>query len=156
MTEKSSNIPINQISHTLVTNPIYDGPVYESVLTHFEALTANTQQTNYEKSKTATELSDHNIPSMQSTPGTTHSAPVRYVDHPIQMSKIHLENDCNDGSISPIPAAENEQTTHLASIVPDNRSTEVTINSTAEETYTLMNPAGALTLSAGWKEQEQN
>lgn len=156
MTEKSSNRPINQISHTLVTNPIYDGPVYESVLTHFEALTANTQQTNYEKSETATELSNHNIFSMQSIPDTTHSAPVRYVDRPVQMSKIHLENNRNDGSTSPIQATENEQITHLANIVLDNRSTEVTINSAAEETYTLMNPAGTVTLSAGWKEQEQN
>ena len=142
--------------------------MYESVLPHFETLTVNTQQTNFEKSET--ELSDH-ASSIQSTTDSNHSTPIRYVDHPIQLSQLHTESDRNFTDdpplILPIQAAENEQSAHPASvaIASDNRKeiftssseTKITIDSTAEEAYTLMNPVGTLTLSlsAGWDEQQQ-
>ena len=140
--------------------------MYESVLPHFEALNANAQQTNFEKSET--ELSDR-ASSIQSTADSNHSTPVRYVDHPIQLSQLHTESDRNftDGPslILPIQAAENEQSAHAASVGSDNRKEistsssekKITIDSTAEEAYTLMNPAGTLilSLSAGWEEQQQ-
>ena len=138
--------------------------MYESVLPHFEALTANTQQTNIEKSET--ELSDHTS-SAPSTPDITQSNSVRYVDHPIQLSHLCIDQmvtDCDD--CSQPAATENEQSTHLKSVVTDNQmemftfnsEAQVTTPSTAEETYTLMNPAGTLTLSlsAGWEERQRN
>ena len=138
--------------------------MYESVLPHLEALTANTQQTNNKRSEA--ELSDHTSSTL-STSDITQSNSVRYVDHPIQLSHLCVdqnESDC-DGC-SPPAATENEHGTHLRRVVIDNQmemftsnsETQVTIPSTAEETYTLMSPAGTLTLSlnAGWEEQQQN
>ena len=138
--------------------------MYESVLPHFEALTTNAQQTDIEKSES--ELSDHTS-SVPSIPDITQSNSVRYVDRHIQLSHLcidHNESDC-DGC-SPPAATGNEQRSHFTSIVSDNRmeiftsnsETQVTTPSTAEETYTLMNPARTLTLSlsAGWEEQQQN
>ena len=138
--------------------------MYESVLPHFDALIANTQQTNVEKSET--ELSDHTS-SAPSTPDITQSNSVRYVDHPIQLSHLCIdknESDCDD--CSPPAATGNEQRSHLRSIVTDNQmgmftsnsEKQVTTPSTAEESYTFMNPAGTLTLSlsAGWEEQQLN
>ena len=130
----------------LVTNPIYDGPVYESVFPHFETVTANTQQNNIEPPET--ESSDHTF-SAPSTPDTTQSNSARYVDNPLQLS-----DHCID-SPSTVTATESEQFT---SVVSDNQKamftsnhseTQVTINYAAasEETYTVMNPAGTLTLS---------
>ena len=36
---KGSSLTATQVTHSLVHNPIYDGPVYESVQTHFDSLT---------------------------------------------------------------------------------------------------------------------
>ena len=138
--------------------------MYESVLPHFEALAANTQQTNNKQSEA--EFSDHTS-SAPSTSDISQSNSVRYVEHPIQLSHLCVdqnESDC-DGC-SPPAATGNEHGTHLGKVVVDNQmemftsnsETQVTIPSTAEETYTLMSPADTLTLSlsAGWEEQQQN
>ena len=138
--------------------------MYESVLPQFEALTTNARQSNIEKSET--EFSDHTS-SAPSTPDSNQSNSVRYVDHHIQLSHLCIdqnESDC-DGC-SPPAATRNEQRTHLTSVVVDNQmemftsnsETQATTPSTVEDTYTLMNPAGTLTLSlsAGWEEQQRN
>ena len=63
-------------------------------------------------------------------------------------------------------ATGNEQRAHLTRVVTDNRmemftsnsETQIITPSTVEETYTLMSPAGTLTLSlsADWEEQQRN
>ena len=138
--------------------------MYESVLPQFEALTTNAHQSNIEKSET--ELSDHTS-STPSTPDVTQSNSVRYVNHHIQLSHLCIdqnESDC-DGC-SPSVATGNEQRAHLTRVVADNRmemftsnsETQIITPSTVEETYTLMSPAGTLTLSlsADWEEQQRN
>ena len=88
MTEKTFDESTNRVQNAMVHNPIYDGPVYESVQPHFDSLSSVTKQ----------DLSSSNTSACNSPPpgGCTSTPPntlqlqsnqqanVRYLDRPIQ------------------------------------------------------------------------
>lgn len=80
------------IQNAMVHNPIYDGPVYESVQAQFESLTSTTQQ--------VAGISVCN--SQPSTPTTTSENSVRYTDPPVQVPKIGSNSFASNTS-APVP-----------------------------------------------------
>ena len=67
------------VCNVMVHNPIYDGPVYESVQGQFESLNSNTLLTEG--------TTDNSCNSQSSTPTTVSDNTVRYTDPPVQRSK---------------------------------------------------------------------
>ena len=105
----------NNVCNAMVHNPIYDGPVYESVQQQFETLTATTLR--------AARMTDSdnsvNQPcnSQPSTP-TSSEKSVRYVDPPVQLpkmrSKSFVSNDHAHASTSASDAANIPRSTSVS------------------------------------------
>ena len=109
-------VSANSVCNAMVHNPIYDGPVYESVQRQFDTLTSTTLRAA-QTSDSDTSLNQH-CSSQLSTP-TSSEKSVRYVEQPVQppkpRSKSFASNDHSHTSISACAAA----------IVP--RSTSVSV-----------------------------
>lgn len=84
MSNLGKNTNTNTVQHAMVHNPIYDGPVYESVLhSHFDALALAT--TNVSNSQQTPELDYRE---------TSESPPAdRYVEQPLNQSQNVLGSE---------------------------------------------------------------
>lgn len=77
--EKNFNISTNQVCRTMVHNPIYDGPVYESVPSQFETPTTTSLQAAFQDSAQDT---------------------IRYTDQPSQPQKRSLSSNAHAHSLA--------------------------------------------------------
>ena len=82
---KALNVSTNRMQNAMVHNPIYDGPVYESVQRHFDTLTATVKQ---DLSLSNTSASDSPRPGSSTPPyvGSNNNSQkmICYLDRPIQ------------------------------------------------------------------------
>lgn len=99
----------------MVHNPIYDGPVYESVQRQFDTLTSTILQAS-QTSDSDTSLNQRC--NSQSSTSTSSEKSVRYVDQPIQppkpRSKSFASNDHSHSSISAYDAANVPRSTSVS------------------------------------------
>ena len=98
---KALNISTNRMQNAMVHNPIYDGPVYESVQPHFDTLTATVKQ-----DLTFSNTSASNSPPRSSSPSNTGSEnsshkTVRYLDQPIQPRSLSLSHPSTPDNSNP-------------------------------------------------------
>ena len=98
---KTLNVSTNRMQNAMVHNPIYDGPVYESVQPHFDTLTATVKQ-----DLSLSNTSASNSPPRSSTPPNTGSANnsqrmVRYLDQPIQLRSQSLSHPSTPDNNNP-------------------------------------------------------
>ena len=101
LTGKALNITTNRMQNAMVHNPIYDGPVYESVQPHFDTLTASVKQ-----DLSLSNTSASNDPPGSSTPpsaGCSDSSQkmVRYLDQPIQPRSQSLSQPSTPDNSNP-------------------------------------------------------
>lgn len=92
-TEKNFDQSTNRVQNAMVHNPIYDGPVYESVQPHFDSLTSVTKQ---DLSSSNTSACNSPPPSCStSTPpntlGNSSQGIVRYLDRPVHSIQPHAQ-----------------------------------------------------------------
>lgn len=98
---KTLNVSTNRMQNAMVHNPIYDGPVYESVQPHFDTLTATVKQ-----DLSLSNTSASNSPPRSSTPPNTGSGNnsqrmVRYLDQPIQLRSQSLSHPSTPDNNNP-------------------------------------------------------
>ena len=98
---KTLNVSTNRMQNAMVHNPIYDGPVYESVQPHFDTLTATVKQ-----DLSLSNTSASNSPPRSSTPpntGSTNNSQrmVRYLDQPIQLRSQSLSHPSTPDNNNP-------------------------------------------------------
>ena len=104
----------------MVQNPIYDGPVYESVRRQFDNLSTTTERTAADEGNT---LSDRPCNSKISSSNSSEKS-IRYVNQPVQMASKNFRS-MSFGSGSP----------SLSSAAGSNpRSTSVSIPFTSKKT----------------------
>ena len=81
ITEKTFSDSTNRVQNAMIHNPIYDGPVYESVQPHFDTLTAATQQALASSTTSADKsLCTTTPPALQNKAQKAN----RYIDQPSQ------------------------------------------------------------------------
>ena len=94
----------------MVHNPIYDGPVYESVHAQFESLTSTTLQTAGISNNSACN-------SQPSTPTTASDNTVRYADPPCHIPKIRSNSFVTNTSAYPsAPVSDAKNVPHSTSV----------------------------------------
>ena len=99
MSNIGKRINANTVQHAMVHNPIYDGPVYESVLrSHFDALTlATTNNTsNSQQTPQADYRETSESPKRESPPAD------RYVKQPLNQSQNVLGSESHSIGVSDI------------------------------------------------------
>lgn len=104
----------------MVQNPIYDGPVYESVRRQFDNLTITTERTASGEGNT---LSDRPCNSEVSCPNSSEKS-VRYVDQPVQMASKNIRSMSFRSGSSPLSSSSGS----------NPRSTSVSIPFTSKKT----------------------
>ena len=113
-TGKALNLSTNRMQNAMVHNPIYDGPVYESVQPHFDTLTASVKQ-DLSLSNTSASNSPPRSSSPPDTGNNNSQRMVRYLDRPIQprsLSLLHPSTpDNNNPSAIGVPAAQTTPST---------------------------------------------
>ena len=89
--EKALNVSTNRMQNAMVHNPIYDGPVYESVQPHFDTLTSSVKQ---DLSLCNTNSASNSPPGSLTPPnvgnGNNSQKTVRYLDQPLQLRSQSL------------------------------------------------------------------
>lgn len=167
---KRVNKSARRACNTMVTNPIYDGPVYESVpQPRFDALTSAVLNHSHDPSRS------HLL-----TNSDTHrdQLTARYVKHPSQSQSqsdsIYLSDqystishDVANSGTSSMPASErNNLPLTIPTIITSSNSVMDEVNTTPKplpdspslmpamlsDTYTVMSPAGTITASNKDKE----
>lgn len=108
------------VCNAMVHNPIYAGPVYESVQSQFESLTSTTQQ--------AAGITDNSACNNQSSTTTTvYDSTVRYADPPVQRSKIR------SNSFVSIPPHSSTSNSDAENVSQSTRITIPAINKNGKE-----------------------
>ena len=99
---KTLNVSTNRMQNAMVHNPIYDGPAYESVLRHFDTLTATVKQ---DLSLSNTSASDSPRLGSSTFPyiGSNNNSQkmVRYLDRPIQPRSQSLSHSSSPDNNNP-------------------------------------------------------
>ena len=107
----------------MVHNPIYDGPVYESVQQQFETLTAATLQAAASTNTSATVDQPCNSPACTPNTSALQDKSVRYVDSHVHKSQLRSKSFVSNGYPNPSAPRSSDETN-----IP--RSTSVSIPAT--------------------------